>query len=70
LARSSPWTINVVDKVIVLSVILCWIVLTVLCERYYVRGAEEGTLLRRAALVIVPSLVVVGAGYALGLATL
>jgi hypothetical protein len=66
LLKPSPWTIEAIDKMLVIAVILGWIVLTILCERYYVGGAREGKLLRRFALVTIPSLAVLGIGYALG----
>jgi hypothetical protein len=62
----SPWSINAVDKVVVIGCLLCWIVLSLLCQQYYLRGAREGKLWRRFALVTLPSLAVLGIGYVLG----
>jgi hypothetical protein len=62
----SPWSIGAVDKVVVIGALLCWIVLSLLCQQYYVRGAREGALVRRFALVTLPLLAVLGIGYALG----
>jgi hypothetical protein len=70
LLRPSPWTIAVTDKITVVGVILAWIVLAILCEQYYVDGAQKGKLLRRFTLVTISSLIVVGVGYALGLLSL
>ncbi len=70
LLRPSPWTIEVVDKATAVTVILAWIVLAVLCEGYYVDGAQKGKLLRRFTLVTISSLIVVGVGYILGLLSL
>ena len=62
----SPWTIEAVDRIAVIGALICWIVLSLLCQQYYVRGAREGKLVRRFALVTLPLLAVLGIGYALG----
>jgi hypothetical protein len=62
----NPWTIDAMDKVVVIGLILCWIVLAILCEQYYLDGARQGRLWRRVALVMLPCLAVLGGGLAGG----